>query len=51
VHTPLEFKIIRKPIVFMDIALTAQYVREPEDKTKPVMREEHRELPGKKKSR
>src|SRR4030065_182549 len=41
VHTPLEFKVIRKPIVFMDIALTSQYVRTPEDKDKPVMREEH----------
>jgi len=24
-----------------DMALTAQYVRKPEDKTKPIMREEH----------
>ncbi|MBN1162024.1 MAG: hypothetical protein JXA17_08760, partial [Dehalococcoidales bacterium] len=39
VHTPLEFKVIRKPIVFMDIALTSEYVRKPEDKTKPVMKE------------
>jgi hypothetical protein len=37
VHTPLEFKRIGKPIVFMDIALTTQYVRKPEDETKPVM--------------
>jgi hypothetical protein len=41
VHTPLEFKIIRKPIVFMDIALTQEYVRKPEDKSKPIMRERH----------
>jgi len=47
VHTPLEFRIIRKPIVFMDIALTAQYVRKPEDPNKPIMREEPRHLPGK----
>ena len=39
VHTPLEFKIIRKPIVFMDIALTAKYVRKFEDKSKPDMAE------------
>jgi hypothetical protein len=31
VQTPLEFKRIGKPIVFMDIALTAQYVRKPEE--------------------
>jgi len=37
VHTPLEFKRIGRPIVFMDIALTTQYVRKPEDETKPVM--------------
>jgi hypothetical protein len=37
VHTPLEFKRIGKPIVFMDIALTARYVRKPEDETKPIM--------------
>lgn len=41
VHTPLEFKIIRKPTVFMDTALTAQYVCQPEDKSKPIMREHH----------
>jgi hypothetical protein len=41
VHTPLEFRTINKPIVFMDIALTADYVRKPEDKSKPVMRERH----------
>ena len=29
VHTPLEFKRIGKPIVFMDITLTPQYVRKP----------------------
>jgi hypothetical protein len=39
VHTPLEFVKIKKPIVFMDIALTAQYVRKPEDPGKPVMKE------------
>jgi len=37
VHTPLEFKRIGRPIVFMDIALTTQYVRKPEDETKPIM--------------
>jgi hypothetical protein len=37
VHTPLEFKRIGKPIVFMDIALTTQYVRKPEDESKPIM--------------
>ena len=31
VHTPLEFQRIGKPIVFMDIALAAQYVRKPEE--------------------
>ena len=31
IHTPLEFKRIGKPIVFMDIALTAQYERKPEE--------------------
>jgi hypothetical protein len=49
VHTPLEFRIIRKPIVFMDIALTTEYVRKPEDKTKPVTTERHEPPPGKKK--
>ena len=39
VHTPLEFAKINKPIVFMDIALTAQYVRKPEDPDKPVVSE------------
>ncbi len=39
VHTPLEFRIIRKPIVFMDIALTTEYVRKPEDESKPITRE------------
>jgi hypothetical protein len=38
-HTPLEFKEIHKPIVFMDIALTAKYVRKPEDESKPVIEE------------
>ena len=37
VHTPLEFKRIGKPIVFMDIALTTQYKRKPEDESKPEM--------------
>jgi hypothetical protein len=41
VHTPLEFHKINKPIVFMDIALTQEYVRKPEDKSKPIMRERH----------
>jgi hypothetical protein len=41
VHTPLEFRIIHKPIVFMDIALTTEYVRKPEDKSKPITREGH----------
>jgi hypothetical protein len=41
VHTPLEFRIIRKPIVFMDVALASRYVSQPEDKTRPVMEEEH----------
>lgn len=31
VHTPLEFKRIGKPIVFMDIALVAEYIRKPEE--------------------
>ena len=39
VHTPLEFKEIRKPIVFMDIALVQEYVRKPEDPDKPIIRE------------
>ncbi|MCJ7604962.1 MAG: hypothetical protein MUO19_02885 [Dehalococcoidales bacterium] len=39
VHTPLEFVKINKPIVFMDIALTAKYVRKPEDPDKPIMTE------------
>ena len=37
VHTPLEFKRIGNPIVFMDIALTTQYKRKPEDESKPIM--------------
>jgi hypothetical protein len=41
VHTPLEFKKINKPIVFMDIALTQEYIRKPEDKSKPIMVEKH----------
>jgi hypothetical protein len=41
VHTPLEFKKINKPIVFMDIALTQEYIRKPEDKSKPIMTERH----------
>jgi len=40
VHTPLEFKRIGKPIVFIDIALTAQYVRKPEDESKPITSDE-----------
>ena len=39
VHTPLEFKRIGKPIVFMDITLTTRYVRKPEDETKPIVTE------------
>lgn len=39
VHTPLEFVKINKPIVFMDIALTTQYVRKPEDPNKPTVTE------------
>lgn len=39
VHTPLEFKRIGKPIIFMDITLTTQYIRKPEDKTKPIVKE------------
>ena len=39
VHTPLDFVKINKPIVFMDIALTAKYVRKPEDPDKPIMTE------------
>jgi hypothetical protein len=31
IHTPLEFKRIGKPIVFMDIALVAEYIRKPEE--------------------
>ncbi len=31
VHTPLEFKRIGKPIVFLDIALVAEYIRKPEE--------------------
>ena len=41
VHTPLEFRRIGKPIVFIDIALTSQYVRKPEDESKPVVQDEH----------
>ncbi len=37
VHTPLEFKRIGRPIVFMDIALAKKYVRKPEDESKPVV--------------
>jgi hypothetical protein len=36
VHTPLEFVRINKPIVFMDITLTAKYIRKPEDPNKPI---------------
>lgn len=39
VHTPLEFKRIGKPIIFMDITLTTRYVRKPEDKSKPITEE------------
>ena len=37
VHTPLEFVKINKPIVFMDITLTAKYLRKPEDPSKPTV--------------
>jgi hypothetical protein len=37
VHTPLEFVKINKPIVFMDITLTAKYMRKPEDPNKPIV--------------
>jgi hypothetical protein len=37
VHTPLEFKKIGKPIVFMDITLTPQYIRKPADGSAPIV--------------
>ena len=37
VHTPLEFKRIGKPIVFMDITLTEQYIRKPSDGSDPIV--------------
>lgn len=37
VHTPLEFKRIGKPIVFMDITLTPQYIRKPTDGSPPII--------------
>jgi hypothetical protein len=39
VHTPLEFRRIGKPIVFMDIVLTAKYIRKPNDGSAPIVHE------------
>jgi hypothetical protein len=29
VHCPLNFKVVKKPIIFMNVALTPQYMKEP----------------------
>jgi hypothetical protein len=36
VHTPLEFKRIGKPIVFIDIGITQTYVRKPTGEAPPA---------------
>jgi hypothetical protein len=30
IHCPLNFKVIRKPVIFMNVALTPQYVQNPQ---------------------